>query len=62
MSESTQAEKSLQKRDLKVKANAFFEVGEKLKHEYEGHYDRSSIEDFFDGLAQDLILKADNLV
>ncbi len=62
MSKLEQVDKSLQKRDLRVKADAFFEVGEKLKYEYEGSYDRSSIEEFFDGLAQDLILKADSLV
>jgi len=45
-----------------LKADAFFEVGEKLKYEYEGPYDQSSIEEFFDALAQDLILKADSLV
>ena len=62
MSKLEQVEKSLQKRDLKTKADAFFEVGEKLKYEYEGSYDRSSIEEFFDDLAQDLVLKADSLV
>ena len=62
MSALEQVDKSLQKRDLRVKADAFFEVGEKLKHEYEGPYDRSSIEEYFDDLAQDLILKADSLV
>ena len=62
MNNLEQVEKSLQKRDLKTKADAFFEVGEKLKYEYEGPYDRSSIEEFFDDLAQDLVLKADSLV
>ncbi len=61
MSKSEQVEKILQKRDLKAKANAFFEVGEKLKYEYEGAYDISSIERFFDHLAKELILKADSL-
>ena len=54
-------EKSLKKRDLKTKANAFFDVGEKLKYEYDGAYDRSSIEEFFDSLAEELMLKSDNL-
>jgi hypothetical protein len=61
MSKFEQVEKSLKKRDLKTKADAFFEVGEKLKYEYEGAYDRSSIEEFFDGLAEDLMLKADSM-
>ena len=61
MSKLDQIEKSLQKRDLKVKADAFFEVGEKLKYEYEGAYDRDSIEKFFDDLARDLMLKADSV-
>lgn len=61
MSKLEQIDKSLRKRDLLIKADAFFEVGEKLKYEYEGSYDRSSIEEFFDDLAQDLILKADSL-
>jgi len=61
MSKLEQIDKSLRKRDLLIKADAFFEVGEKLKYEYEGPYDRSSIEEFFDDLAQDLILKADSL-
>jgi hypothetical protein len=43
---------------LKAKADAFFEVGEILKYEYDGPYDRSSIEEFFDDKAQDLILAA----
>lgn len=49
------------KEQLKAKADAYFSVGELLKYEYEGPYDRSSIEDFFDGKAQDLILKAQKL-
>ena len=43
---------------LKIKADAFFEVGEILKYEYDGPYDQGSIEEFFYNKAQDLILKA----
>ena len=50
-----------EKEKLKIKADTFFEVGELLKYEYEGAYDRSSIEDFFDSKAQELILKASHL-
>ncbi len=47
--------------DLKARAQAFFAVGEILNYSYEGDYSQSSIEAFFDSLAQDLLLKADEL-
>lgn len=40
--------------ESKIKAAAFCEVGEILKHEYEGAYNRSDIESFFDDLAEKL--------
>ena len=39
---------------VKIKAEAFREVGEILKYQYEGFYDQSSIEDFFDERANKL--------
>lgn len=54
-------ERSLKIRDLKVKADAFFEVGEKLRYEYDGSYDLSSIDEFFDGLACKLIEESENI-
>ncbi len=36
------------------KIDAFYEVGEALKYDYEGDYSQSSIEDFFDRKAQEL--------
>lgn len=50
-----------QKEELKAKADAFFQVGELLNYEYEGSYNRSSIEEFFDNKAKALLLEADKL-
>ena len=47
-----------EKERLKIKADAFFEVGEILRYEYEGFYDQEGIEDFFDSKARELVLKA----
>jgi len=47
---------------LKAKADAFEEVGQLLKYDYEGAYDRSSIESFFDDKAEELKLEANTLV
>ena len=43
---------------LKIKARTFFEAGELLRYSYDGPFDLSSIEDFFDDKAQDLMLEA----
>lgn len=50
-----------EKEKLKAKADAFFEVGHLLKYEYEGLYDQSSIEEFFNAKADGLILRADKI-
>lgn len=54
-------ENEIKVRDLKSRAQAFFAVGEILNYSYEGDYSQSSIEAFFDSLAQDLLLQADKL-
>lgn len=41
-------------REAKIKAEAFREVGEKLRYEYEGHYSQWDIEAFFDECANKL--------
>jgi hypothetical protein len=46
---------------LRIKAESYFEVGELLKSEYDGDYDRPSIEEFFDAKAEELLLKAGKL-
>lgn len=46
---------------LKAQSEAFFQVEEKLKYDYEGLYDRSSIGEFFDDIAQDLLIMAKSL-
>lgn len=38
-------------------ADGYFNVGDLLKYEYEGSWDRESIEDFFDDKATDLLIK-----
>lgn len=41
-------------REIKIKADAFREVGEKLRYEYEGYYSQGDIEAFFDSYANKL--------
>jgi len=57
-----QLENEIKAKDLKSRAEAFFAVGEKLRYDYEGDYSQSSIEAFFDSLAQNLMLEADKLI
>ena len=54
-------ENEIKARDLKIRAQAFFDVGQILNYSYEGDYSQSSIEAFFDRLAQNLMLEADKL-
>lgn len=61
MNNIDKAKRTIKKRDLKIKAAAFFEVSEKLRHEYDGDYSSDSIGEFFNGLAKDLMLEAGNL-
>ena len=55
MVEQAEQIEALEKSLRKTKADAFFEVGDLLKNEYEGSYDRPSIEDFFYDKAQELL-------
>lgn len=53
------SDKEINKKIISAKADAFFSVGEILKYEYEGPYDRSSIEEFFDNYADNLLKELD---
>ena len=46
--------------ELKARADAFFDVENQLRYEYEGPYDLSSISEFFDEKAREILSKLES--